>query len=112
MQHLTFKQLQQELASPIFRTSLKYDQICLVRRNNQLAWLLPLADLPESLLHYLSLAEFRKRIGFHIDRLIEYSRIHGVSPAIGLTDIGSEHICYLALVRRPEVIALPDLNKS
>jgi hypothetical protein len=97
MRYLTFKELQKELGSILFRSGLKYDRYGLVRRNQQIAYLLPLTDLPKDVLQYLCIADFRKSIGFYIDRLIEYNKLHKVSTTIGLTDAGSEHICYLAI---------------
>jgi hypothetical protein len=97
MRILTFKELQKELGCGVFCTSLKYDRYGLVRRNQQLAYLLPLTDLPKDVLQYLSISEFRKSIGPCIDSLIQYCKKHRVSATIGLKDAGGEHICYLAI---------------
>lgn len=97
MRYLTFKELQKELSNLLFRSGLKYDRLGLIRRNQQIGYLLPLTDLPKDVLQYLPIADFRKSIGFYIDRLIEYNKLHMVSTVIGLTDAGGEHICYLAI---------------
>jgi hypothetical protein len=99
MRQLTFKQLRQELGSIVFCVNLKYDRICMVRRNNQQAWLLPIEENPKvKVLQYVLISVFKQSIGFYVDLLIEAQKKYpNNTAAIGLTAAGFEHLCYLAI---------------
>lgn len=98
MQHLNFKKLASELRNRVFCCNLKYDRICLIQRNNPVAWLIPIESKPEvEILGFVSTQTLKEQIGFHIDWLNTAKASHQRPVAFGITGADSEHLSYLVV---------------